>query len=48
MARQSSHWAEAGFSLFEGKVPLDGMATAYDCRDFACRLPVTDVAALAG
>ena len=45
---QSSQWAAAGFSLFEGKGLLNGVATAYDCRDFACRLPVTDVAALAG
>ncbi|HEX5730630.1 thioredoxin domain-containing protein [Microbacterium sp.] len=45
-ANQSSRWAAAGFSLFEGKVSIDGAATAYDCRDFACRLPVTDAAAL--
>lgn len=36
----------AGFTLFEGKVRHRGLATAYDCRDFACRLPVTDPAAL--
>jgi uncharacterized protein YyaL (SSP411 family) len=34
-------FAAAGFALFEGKHPIDGRPTAYDCRDFACRLPVT-------
>ena len=29
-----------------GQKSLDGKATAYVCRDFACRKPVTDVAAL--
>jgi len=38
--------AHAGFALFEGKTAIGGRATAYDCRDFACRLPVTDAAAL--
>ena len=38
--------AEAGFSLFEAKTSLGGAATAYDCRAFVCRLPVTDPAAL--
>ena len=37
----------AGFSLFADKSLRDGVATAYDCRDFACRLPVTDPADLA-
>ena len=39
---QSDAFAAAGFALFEGKAARDGAATAYDCRDFACRLPVTD------
>lgn len=39
-------WAEAGFELFDGKSARDGLATAYDCRGFACRLPVTDPALL--
>jgi uncharacterized protein YyaL (SSP411 family) len=38
--------AAAGFGLFEAKTALGG-PTAYDCRDFACRLPVTDPSALA-
>jgi uncharacterized protein YyaL (SSP411 family) len=32
--------------LLEGRVPIDGLPTAYLCRDFACRLPVTDPDAL--
>ena len=43
---QSEAFASAGFELFEGKAALDGRATAYDCEDFACRLPVTDAAEL--
>ena len=39
-------FAEAGFSLFEAKSAIGGAATAYDCRAFACRLPVTEAAAL--
>ncbi|HEX5858468.1 MAG TPA: thioredoxin domain-containing protein, partial [Microbacterium sp.] len=39
-------FADAGFSLFEAKSALGGAATAYDCRSFACRLPVTDPAEL--
>ncbi|MBD8024777.1 thioredoxin domain-containing protein [Microbacterium gallinarum] len=45
---QADAFASAGFSLFEGKVAQGGVATAYDCRDFACRLPVTDPADLSG
>ncbi|MFK4836201.1 thioredoxin domain-containing protein [Microbacterium sp. ZW T2_14] len=43
---QVTAWADAGFGLFADKALRDGQATAYDCRDFACRLPVTDEAAL--
>jgi uncharacterized protein len=41
-------FAAAGYSLFEGKIAAAGAPTAYDCRGFTCRLPVTDPAALAG
>ncbi|KRB39016.1 thioredoxin domain-containing protein [Microbacterium sp. Root180] len=43
---QAQAFATAGFDLFEGKTAPAG-PTAFDCRDFACRLPVTDPAALA-
>lgn len=39
---QGAAFAAAGFALFEGKTTSTAEATAYDCRDFACRLPVTD------
>jgi uncharacterized protein len=32
--------------LLEGREQIDGRPTAYVCRDFACRLPVSDPAAL--
>jgi uncharacterized protein len=32
--------------LTEGKASIKGMPTVYVCEDFACRAPVTDVAAL--
>ncbi len=44
---QAEGFAAAGFALFEGKRPAAAGTTAYDCRAFACRLPVTDPAALA-
>ena len=43
-AEQARAFAEAGFTLFEGKT--GEQTTVYDCRDFACRLPVTDVSRL--
>ena len=41
---QARGFADAGFSLFEGKDAADGVA--YDCRDFVCRLPTADPSAL--
>ena len=37
----------AGLPLLEGRAPIDGQATAFVCRNYACELPVTDPAALA-
>jgi uncharacterized protein YyaL (SSP411 family) len=34
--------------LLESRFALDGRPTAFVCRDFACRLPVTEPEALAG
>ena len=39
-------FAQAGFELFEGRRAVQGHATAYLCRDFVCRLPVTGIAEL--
>ena len=44
---QAAAWVDAGFELFAEKTQRDGRATAYDCRDFACRLPTTEAAELA-
>ena len=41
---QAEAFAAAGFTLFDGKSAASGLA--YDCRGFACRLPVSDPAAL--
>ena len=46
-ARQAGAWTDAGFELFADRTPLDNLPTAYLCRDFVCRLPVTDPADLA-
>ncbi|GLI28234.1 thioredoxin domain-containing protein [Agromyces rhizosphaerae] len=40
-------WVDAGFELFAGRGVRDGLTTAYLCRDFTCRLPVTSASALA-
>ncbi|WP_022894720.1 thioredoxin domain-containing protein [Agromyces subbeticus] len=44
--RQSLAFAEAGFSLFEGRGVRAGEAVAYRCEAFVCALPVGDAAAL--
>jgi uncharacterized protein YyaL (SSP411 family) len=43
---QSASWAAAGFELFVGRIAVDAHPTAYACRDFVCRMPVHDPAAL--
>ncbi|MFG6474948.1 thioredoxin domain-containing protein [Microbacterium sp. P06] len=43
---QAEAFTAAGFTLFESKTARHGLATAYDCRAFVCRLPVTDPADL--
>lgn len=42
---RAEDFAAAGFALFEAKTAL-AAATVYDCRNFTCRLPVTESAAL--
>ncbi|MDE0610412.1 MAG: thioredoxin domain-containing protein [Anaerolineaceae bacterium] len=37
---------ESAIPLLRGRVMIDGRATVYVCRHFACQLPVTDVEAL--
>ncbi|MRH28731.1 DUF255 domain-containing protein [Microbacterium sp. SYP-A9085] len=43
-AERCAALADAGFELFAGKTA--DVTTVYDCRDFACRLPVTTLSAL--
>ena len=38
---------QPGFALLADRPLVDGRATAYVCRGFVCRLPVTSVEALA-
>jgi len=42
----SAHPEESSVPLLRDRTRRDGRATAYVCRGFACRLPVTDAAAL--
>jgi uncharacterized protein len=44
---QAEAFTAAVFELFEGRTAQGGAATAYLCRDFVCRLPLTDADALA-
>ncbi|NYD68754.1 thioredoxin domain-containing protein [Agromyces atrinae] len=46
--RAAAELAESGFELFAGRGVRGSRATAYVCRDFVCRLPVTDADALDG
>jgi uncharacterized protein YyaL (SSP411 family) len=39
--------ARAGLPLLEGRAPVDGKATAFVCRNYACELPAIDPGALA-
>jgi uncharacterized protein len=46
VALRSSEDTPTAIPLLEDRVPLKGRATAYVCRGFACRLPVTEPEAL--
>ncbi|WP_022885637.1 thioredoxin domain-containing protein [Glaciibacter superstes] len=39
---QAQQFQARGFELFDGRGAQAGLPTAYLCRDFVCRLPVTD------
>lgn len=43
---QAEGWSGAVFELFTAKTAVNGRPTAYDCRDFAYLLPMTDPAHL--
>lgn len=40
--QQAREFAEAGFSLFDGRTARNGTAVAYRCEAFVCALPVED------
>ncbi len=42
----AASFADAGFELFEARTSHAGTPTAYLCRDFVCRLPVTEAGEL--
>ncbi len=44
---QAEAFAASGFELFEARTTDLGVATAYLCEEFVCRLPLTSAAALA-
>ncbi|MEO6943856.1 MAG: thioredoxin domain-containing protein [Lacisediminihabitans sp.] len=43
---QAATFADVGFELFQARTSQADSASAYLCRDFVCRLPVTDAAEL--
>jgi len=43
---QAAAFAASGFELFEARTTDPGVATAYLCEEFVCRLPVTSAVAL--
>ncbi|MGH7312507.1 MAG: thioredoxin domain-containing protein, partial [Candidatus Rokuibacteriota bacterium] len=45
-ARDGGGAVAAAIPLLEGRVAVDGQATAYVCRNYTCDLPVTEPAAL--
>ena len=47
IGRKEGDGALAGLPLLEGRGMVDGMPTAYVCRNFVCQLPVTEAGALA-
>ena len=47
IGRKESGGVMAGLPLLEGREMVDGMPTAYVCRNYVCQLPVTDAGALA-
>ena len=38
---------DTGIPLLKGRAALGGVPTAFVCREYLCRLPVTDAAGLA-
>lgn len=46
LLRKPTGDAEISSPLFEQRDQIDGKATAYVCQNYACQLPVTDVAGL--
>ncbi|SIT70882.1 thioredoxin domain-containing protein [Microbacterium sp. RU33B] len=43
---QAEEFSVSGFALFDGKALRHERATAYDCRQFSCRVPVGEAAEL--
>jgi uncharacterized protein YyaL (SSP411 family) len=45
--RRQARQRTGSVDLLHGRAAIDGRATAIVCRDFACRMPVTEPEALA-